>query len=190
LPNDRRSGALPEIAIAGRSNVGKSSLLNAIGRRRDLARVSKTPGRTQRLHFFREREKGFVLVDLPGFGYARASKQVRRQLSLDTDSYLQQRQALRALVLLLDVRRDPESEEHGLADFASSRGVDVLRVATKVDKLGRVERQRRLRVLESAGLGPWLPFSAVSGEGRDVLIAALTRLVGPRTSSEPSGLGT
>jgi GTP-binding protein len=186
LPSQSRRGALPEIAIAGRSNVGKSSLLNVIGRRRDLARVSKTPGRTQRLHFFRERERGFVLVDLPGFGYARISKQVKRRLSQDTESYLQERDALRALVLLLDVRRDPEDEEHALSDFASSRGVGFLCVATKVDKLGRGERQRRLRALEGAGLGPWLPFSAASGEGREALIEALTRLAGCHASSESS----
>ncbi len=152
--------------------------------------MSKTPGRTQRLHFFREREKGFVLVDLPGFGYARDSKEVKRQLSLDIESYLQERDALRALVLLLDVRRDPEAEEHALADFAASRGVGLLCVATKVDKLGRGERQRRLRALDAARLGPWLPFSATSGEGREALIEALTRLVGSRASSESSGFGS
>lgn len=190
MPSERRSGALPEIAIVGRSNVGKSSLLNVIGGRRDLARVSKTPGRTQRLHFFRERKKGFVLVDLPGFGYARVSKQVKRQLSLDTESYFQERDALRALVLLLDVRRDPEADEHALADFAASRGVGFLCVVTKVDKLGRGERQRRLRALDGAGLGPWLPFSAVSGEGREALIEALTRLAGSSASSGSSGFGS
>jgi GTP-binding protein len=160
--------------------------LNAIGRRRGLARVSKTPGRTRRLHFFRERERGFVLVDLPGFGYARVSKEVKRQLSGDTESYLQERGALCAVVLLLDVRRDPEAEERALADFAASRGVGFLRVATKVDKLARGERRRRLRVLEEAGMGPWLAFSAASGEGREGLIEALTRLA--RSGASPASV--
>jgi GTP-binding protein len=152
--------------------------------------VSKTPGRTQRLHFFRERERGFLLVDLPGFGYARVSKEVKRQLSLDTDSYLHGREALRAVVLLLDARRDPEAEERALADFAASRRVGFLCVATKVDKLARGERQRRLRALEETGMGPWLVFSAASGEGREGLIEALTRLARSKPSSEFFEIGS
>ncbi len=149
-----------------------------VGGRRDLARVSKTPGRTQRLHFFRERQRGFVLVDLPGFGFARVSKTTRRQLAIDVETYLRTREVLRGLVLLLDVRRDPQPEERLLADFAASRQVSLLCVATKVDKVPRGELGRRLRVLEEAGLGPWLTFSAPSGEGRDAVIEAMTRLVG------------
>jgi GTP-binding protein len=188
-PGERSANAPPEIAIAGRSNAGKSSLLNVIGGRRDLARVSKTPGRTQRLHFFRERQRGFVLVDLPGFGFARVSKQTKRQLSLDVEAYLRARATLRGLVLLLDVRRDPQAEERMLADFVASRGVGLLCVATKVDKLGRAERLLRLRALDEAGFGSWLTFSAVSGEGRDAVIEAMERLAGPRAlagSAEPS----
>lgn len=182
-PGERSADALPEIAIAGRSNAGKSSLLNVVGGRRDLARVSKTPGRTQRLHFFRERQRGFVLVDLPGFGFAQVSKETKRQLSLDVEAYLRARPTLRGLVLLLDVRRDPQAEERMLADFAASRNVGLLCVATKVDKLGRAERLRRLRALDKAGFGSWLTFSAVSGEGRDAVIEAMERLAG---SAEPS----
>src|SRR5262249_15214256 len=138
-PSEHRARALPEIAIAGRSNAGKSSLLNVIGGRRDLARVSKTPGRTQRLHFFRERHRGFVLVDLPGFGFARVSKTTKRQLAVDVETYLRERAVLHGLVLLLDVRRDPGEEERLLADFVASRRVSLLCVATKVDKLPRAE---------------------------------------------------
>jgi GTP-binding protein len=188
-PGERSADAPPEIAIAGRSNAGKSSLLNVIGGRRDLARVSKTPGRTQRLHFFRERQRGFVLVDLPGFGFARVSKETKRQLSRHVEAYLRARPTLRGLVLLLDVRRDPQTEERMLADFAASRGVRLLCVATKVDKLGRAERLRRLRALDEAGFGSWLAFSAVSSEGRDAVIEAMERLAGPRAlagSAEPS----
>jgi GTP-binding protein len=164
-------------------------LLNVIGGRRDLARVSKTPGRTQRLHFFRERHRGFVLVDLPGFGFARVSKTTKRQLAIDVETYLHERAVLRGLVLLLDVRRDPEEEERLLANFAASRQVSLLCVATKVDKLPRGELQRRLRILGGAGLGPWLTFSATSGEGRDAVIEAMSRVVGAdarSASSEPS----
>jgi GTP-binding protein len=186
-PGERSPDAPPEIAIAGRSNAGKSSLLNVIGGRRDLARVSKTPGRTQRLHFFRERQRGFVLVDLPGFGFARVSKETKRQLSLDVEAYLRARPTLRGLVLLLDVRRDPQAEERMLADFVASRAVGLLCVATKIDKLGRAERLRRLRALDEAGLGSWLAFSAVSGEGRDAVIEAMERLAGPRALAGSAG---
>jgi GTP-binding protein len=152
--------------------------------------VSKTPGRTQRLQFFREREKGFVLVDLPGFGYARVSKEVKRRLSRDTEAYLQEREALCAVVLLLDVRRDPEAEERALADFAASRRIGFLCVATKVDKLARGERQRRVRALEEAAMGPWLLFSAASGEGREELIEALARLARSGASSATFEVGS
>ena len=154
---------LPEIAIVGRSNAGKSSLLNILGGRHDLARVSKTPGRTQRVHFFAERRHGLAVVDLPGYGFARASKA--------------ERELLRGLVLLLDVRRTPEEDERVLVDLARSRRLGVVRVATKVDKLGRTERVRRLRELDRAGLGPWLPFSASTREGREAIVAAITELI-------------
>ena len=184
-PGERSPDAPPEIAIAGRSNAGKSSLLNVIGRQHNLARVSKTPGRTQRLHFFRERQNGFVLVDLPGFGFARVSRETKRQLSLEVEAYLDARPTLRGLVLLLDVRRDPQTEERMLADFAMARRVGLLCVATKIDKLGRAERLRRLRALDAAGFGSWLTFSAVGGEGRDAVVQAIERLAGSRISAEP-----
>ena len=184
-PGERSPDAAPEIAIAGRSNAGKSSLLNVIGRRHNLARVSKTPGRTQRLHFFRERQKGFVLVDLPGFGFARVSREIKHQLSLEVEAYLDARPTLRGLMLLLDVRRDPQTEERMLADFATARRVGLLCVATKVDKLGRAERLRRLHALDEAGFGSWLTFSAVSGEGRDAVVQAIERLAGSRIPAGP-----
>jgi len=123
-----------------------------------------------------------VLVDLPGFGFGRVSKETKRRLGVEVEGYLRARPALRGLVLLLDLRRDPQAEERMLADFAASRGVGLVCVATKVDKLGRAERQRRLRALDEAGLGPWLSFSAASGEGRDDVIEAMERLAASRTS--------
>ena len=168
---------LPEIAIVGRSNAGKSSLLNILGGRHDLARVSKTPGRTQRVHFFAERRHGLAVVDLPGYGFARASKAEREQFAAAAERYLLERELLRGLVLLLDVRRTPEEDERVLVDLARSRRLGVVRVATKVDKLGRTERVRRLRELDRAGLGPWLPFSASTREGREAIVAAITELI-------------
>jgi GTP-binding protein len=139
--------------------------------------VSKTPGRTQRVHFFAERRAGLAVVDLPGYGFARASKADRARFAAAAERYLLEREPLRGLVLLLDVRRAPEEDERALAELARSRGLGLVRVATKVDKLGRGERARRFRDLDGAGLGPWLPFSAISREGRDAIVAAIVGLV-------------
>lgn len=165
--------SLPEIAVAGRSNAGKSSLLNRLGGRRDLARVSRTPGRTRRLHFFEG--AGFALVDLPGFGFARASREARASFGRSVEEYLTRRSNLRGLLLLADVRRGPGDEEAEIERFAAARGIAVVRVATKVDKLGRAERARLLGRLER-GCGPWIPFSARNGEGTGALVDALARL--------------
>jgi len=151
-------------------------LINTLGGRHGLARVSKTPGRTQRLHFFAERRLGLALVDLPGYGFARASKDDRARFADAAERYLLEREPLRGLVLLIDVRRTPEADERMLVALARSRGIGLVRVATKVDKLGRAERARRLRDLDGAGLGPWLAFSATSREGRDAVVRAIAEL--------------
>jgi len=164
---------VPEIAVAGRSNAGKSSLLNSIAGRRNLARVSKTPGRTQRLHFFFDKRAELALVDLPGYGFAKASKQDRARFAEAVERYLTSRENLRALLLVMDIRRVPEDDERLLVDFTSSRGLGLTLVATKVDKLRRAERGRRLRELERATGAAWIEFSAETGEGRERVIEAL-----------------
>jgi len=147
-----------------------------LGGRRDLARVSKTPGRTQRIHFFAERGRGLAVVDLPGYGFARVSKADRERFTEAIEKYVIERELLRGVVLLLDVRRSVEDDERSLADLTERRGIGLACVATKVDKLGRAERERRFRELDGAGLGRWLPFSAISGEGRDGVAAAVVEL--------------
>jgi len=166
------------VAIVGRSNSGKSSLLNLLGGRHDLARVSKTPGRTQRIHFFAERKLGLAVVDLPGYGFARVAKTDHARFTEAIERYLIERAELRGIVLLLDVRRSVEDDERALAELAARRGVGLVCVATKVDKLGRSERARRFRELDEAGLGKWLPFSALTREGRDDIAAALVAVAG------------
>lgn len=175
-PEEFPRWALAEVALVGRSNSGKSSLLNCLAGRRDLARVSKTPGRTRRLHFFADPRAGVALVDLPGYGFARAGKAERERFAAAVDRYLRDREPLRALVLLIDVRRAPDEDERLLVEFAGSRGLGVVRVATKVDKLGRGERARSLRRLDGAGLGPWIPFSSTTREGREAVIDAVVAL--------------
>jgi GTP-binding protein len=162
----------PEVAFAGRSNVGKSSAINRILGRHGLARTSSTPGRTQQLNFFAVDDRiGFV--DLPGYGYARVSKAARAAWRPLVESYLGTRGTLAGVVLLVDVRRGLEEEEHALLDFVTALAVPALVVATKVDKLGRNERTRMERALATAPV-PVVAFSAVTGEGVDDVWRAIT----------------
>jgi GTP-binding protein len=155
--------SLPEIAFAGRSNVGKSSAINRLVGRRGLARTSSTPGRTQQLNFFAIDDR-LVLVDLPGYGYAKVSKAARDAWRPLVESYLGTRGTLAGVVLIVDVRRGLEEEEHQLLDFLAVLSVPVLVLATKIDKLNLGERTKALRTLAAAAI-PVVPFSAVSGIG-------------------------
>ena len=125
---------LPEIAFVGRSNVGKSSLLNRLVRRRAFARVSRTPGRTREINFFAVNEQ-FVLVDLPGYGYARVSKTRRQEWRPMLNRYLTRTNQLRGVVMLLDVRREPTDDDRAMLDFLGEHEVPVLIAVTKIDKL-------------------------------------------------------
>lgn len=172
---------LPEVAFAGRSNCGKSSLVNTLVERRRLARVSRTPGRTQLVNFFQVNDR-IVLVDLPGYGFAQVPLEVRAAWGPMVERYLREREALRALVLLLDLRRDPGEEEHRLVAWCAARGLPVVHVATKVDKLPPSRRTLRLRAHAAAfDVRPpaVLPFSSVTRDGRDTLWTRLLALSDP-----------
>jgi GTP-binding protein len=169
----------PEIAFAGRSNVGKSSLINTLVRRRKAARVSHTPGRTREIHFFAVNDL-FTLVDLPGYGYARISKERRAEWKPLIEGYLTDTPALRGVVQLLDARRDPTVDDLDMLDFLAELGVPTIVVATKVDKLKTADRAVRLADLaKHAGMSEdqVVPFSAVTGEGRSDLAEATLALV-------------
>lgn len=170
---------LPEIAFSGRSNVGKSSLLNKLVRRKALARVSGTPGKTREINFFRVND-AFHLVDLPGYGYARVSKAARDAWRPLIEGYLQASEHLRGVVQLIDARHAPSSDDLRMMDFLASLGVPTIVVATKVDKLSRAERGSTLVTL-AARLGiedeQLIPFSARTGEGRDELAQAVVSLL-------------
>ena len=168
--------ALPEVAVLGRSNVGKSSLINRLVARRSLARASGTPGKTRLLNFFRivRPEGEFVLVDLPGYGYAKVSKHERRGWQALVESYLARRRNLRLAILLQDVRRDPGPDEIDLLPWLAARDVPVVGAATKVDRLNARERQTRLRALLDAGLPiEWIATSGRTGEGVEALWARI-----------------
>ncbi len=156
-----------EVAFCGRSNVGKSSLLNALVGMKNLARTSKTPGRTRSLNFFALGEE-LGLVDLPGYGYARMPKEQARRLSSLLTSYIERRRNLAALVMLVDARRGPEQEELDLAQSARRRAIELIVAATKCDKLRRSERARAVAAFEPLGAKPIL-CSARDGEGIEEL---------------------
>ena len=185
----RPETTLPEVAFAGRSNVGKSSLLNQLVRRKAFARVSRTPGRTREINFF-EVNGRFVLADLPGYGYARISKERRAEWRPLIEGYLRRSPSLRGVVLLIDVRRDPTEDDLQMLDFLSEIGTPTIIALTKIDKLSSHAGAVRVRELTAAlGLDEdqVIPFSAHTGRGRDELAAALVALVettGPGAEAE------
>ncbi|HEX8945303.1 MAG TPA: ribosome biogenesis GTP-binding protein YihA/YsxC [Gemmatimonadaceae bacterium] len=175
----RPDAVLPEVAFAGRSNVGKSSLLNRLVHRKKFARVSNTPGRTREINFFKVND-AFVFVDLPGYGYARVSKEKRAEWRPLIESYLRRSAQLRGIVQLLDVRHDPTNDDRTMLDFLSEIGVPTIVVLTKIDKLTAAERRKRLAELPlRLGLDTEqvIAFSAATGEGRDELGAAIESLL-------------
>ncbi len=133
----------------GRSNVGKSSLINALIGRKALAHTSKTPGKTRTANVYNIEDR-FYLVDLPGYGYAKASRTERRSFQSLVQAYLSTRQELAGAVWLLDVRRDPSAEDRAAAELLSERGLPVLAAITKADKLGRSRRAEQARAISAA----------------------------------------
>jgi GTP-binding protein len=169
---------LPEIALLGRSNVGKSSLLNRLAGRQRLAFASSKPGTTRLLHFYRIERPGRVLllVDLPGYGWARVARSERAAWSALVEGYLEGRPPLHACLLLQDLRRDVTDDELDLIDWLAERGVPVLVVLTKCDKLAASPRRARIAALTTAyGLPATrvIPTSARTGEGLPALWQAI-----------------
>jgi len=185
----------PEIAFAGRSNVGKSTLLQALMQRRGLVRISSTPGRTRLINFFRvvvapeggrgpESRRELYFVDLPGYGYAKVSKSEREKWLPFVDQYLSERAALKVLVLLVDPRREtagrepPLFDETEIAKYVAARGVLVLAVMTKADKLAKHERKPALDKLKRALGLPVIAVSATDGDGVDELWRRIANAIG------------
>jgi GTP-binding protein len=173
----------PEVAFLGRSNVGKSSLLNRLVQRRQLARTSRTPGKTRLVYWYRVERPGraLLLVDLPGYGYAKVSKAERRQWKDLVESYLEGREALRAAVLLQDLRRDLSKDESSLLEWLAERDVPGIVALTKVDKLKPMRRAQRLRAIAASMALPRqrvVATSAETGIGIADLWRAIDALVG------------
>ena len=178
IPRDRR----PEIAVAGRSNVGKSSLLNRLLGRKKMAKVSSTPGKTRSLNFFLVNER-FYLVDLPGYGYAKVSKQMRQNWGELIETYLNKSEHLIGLVLLLDCRREPTATDFQLLQWLSERRLPTLVAVTKIDKLSRDKGMRKVQQVEKELGVPTIGFSAVTGAGKNELVTAIHHLVHEHTNN-------
>ncbi|NIQ88094.1 MAG: YihA family ribosome biogenesis GTP-binding protein [Deltaproteobacteria bacterium] len=171
---------LPEVAFAGRSNVGKSSLINKILNRKKLVRTSKTPGRTQLLNFFEINEL-WRFVDLPGYGYAKVPKEVQKRWRPMVENYLTTRVNLRGMVWLLDIRREVSKEDLTLWDWLRTKELTVIVVITKADKLSKNKRNKQAAsIAKSLGMKAreLIQFSAISGEGKDEIWEALRQLLG------------
>ena len=170
---------LPEIAFAGKSNVGKSSLINGIMNRKSLARTSAQPGKTQTINFYNVND-AFYLVDLPGYGYARVSEEVKAKWGKMVERYLKQSRQLRAVFLLIDIRHEPSANDRQMYDWILSQGYHPIIIATKLDKLNRSQvpaAVKRVREGLKAEKGTVvLPFSALTKQGREEIYEVIEKL--------------
>jgi GTP-binding protein len=178
LPNQIPTIDAPQVALAGRSNVGKSTLVNCLAGRKGLAKISATPGKTRSLNFYQAQPAGYCLVDLPGYGYARCSKAEREKWGQLIEEYLKKTDQLRAVVALVDCRLPPQRLDVELVDWLRSRRIPVLVVLTKADKCSQREREaqkKQWRELAQPAVPPIL-FSGKTGLGREALCRVLSEI--------------
>ena len=160
------TGQIPEIAFSGRSNVGKSSLINTLINRKGIAKTSSTPGRTQSINFI-DINNSLYFVDLPGYGYARVPDSVKKDWRQLIEGYLEKRENLKLVILIIDSRRDPREDEAQFADWLKLNGISYAVVITKIDKLKKGKRLKSYSAWQKfLGVENVLPFSAVTGEGK------------------------
>jgi GTP-binding protein len=167
----------PHVALAGRSNVGKSTLINCLAGRKALAKISSTPGKTRSINYYEVESHGFALVDLPGYGYAKRSKAEREQWKRLIEEFLTKSPGLKAVTLLLDCRIAPQANDQEMAAFLTQSRLPLLPVLTKADKCKQRERsQRQKQWTEILRQNPPLIFSGAIGLGADALRESLTKL--------------
>ena len=169
---------LPEFAFSGRSNVGKSSLINTLLNRKGFAKTSATPGRTQSINFM-EINKAFCFVDLPGYGYANVPLSVRKKWLPLIEGYLKDRSTLRLVIIIGDIRREPQEEEMLYAAWLNQHGIPLMIVLTKIDKVTKQQQIKSLKLWKNR-LGierEIILFSAATGEGKDRIWKHLTMFI-------------
>ena len=170
----------PEIAFAGKSNVGKSSLINALMNRKSYARISATPGKTQTINFYNVNH-AMYLVDLPGYGYAKVSQSVKEQWGKLIERYLHESKQLKAVFLLVDIRHDPSENDKTMYNWILHNGYQPIIIATKADKLKRSQIQKHVKAIkEGLQLKPGsvvIPFSAQSKQGREEIWNLVEKLL-------------
>jgi len=173
-------GQLPEIAFAGRSNVGKSSLINSLVNRKNLVKVSSTPGKTRTINFFIVNDK-LILVDLPGYGYAEVSKSEKMKWAPMIEEYLKNRENLKSVVLLVDIRHKPTSDDKMMYDFIKYYKEKVIIVATKRDKISNNTVQKNLNIIrETLGTDEkdiLIPYSSENHLGRKELWREILKII-------------
>ena len=178
---------LPEFAFAGKSNVGKSSLINGLLNRRALARTSSQPGKTQTINFYNVNDS-LYFVDLPGYGYAKVSVEVKAKWGKMIERYLKKSKMLKCIFLLIDIRHDPSANDKMMYDWIVSNGYKPVIIATKLDKLKRSQIQKHVKMVrEGLGLAKediLIPFSAETKQGRDEIWALIDSLQNPVSESE------
>jgi GTP-binding protein len=169
---------LPEFAFSGRSNVGKSSLINTLLNRKGFAKTSATPGRTQSINFM-EINKTFCFVDLPGYGYANVPLSVRKKWLPLIEGYLKDRSTLHLVIIIGDIRREPQEEEMLYAAWLNQHGIPLMIVLTKIDKVTKQQQMKSLKLWKNRlGIeGEIILFSAATGEGKDRIWKHLTMFI-------------
>ena len=170
----------PEVAFAGKSNVGKSSLINGLMNRKSLARTSSQPGKTQTINFYNVNEQ-IYLVDLPGYGYAKVSEAVKAKWGRMIEDYLHQSPTLRAVFLLIDIRHEPSGNDRLMYHWICEQGYEPIIIATKLDKIKRSQVQKQLKILrQGLEVRPgtqMIPFSAETKQGREEIWALIDQLI-------------
>lgn len=171
---------LPEIALAGRSNVGKSSIINSLLNRRNLARVAAEPGKTRQINFYNI-DNAFFFADLPGYGYARVSKIEKESWGEMIETYLNSREQLQLIIMLVDIRHAPSQDDQTMFDWLVTKNRSHLVVATKLDKINQGQVQKQLKNIRSTlAMNPdetLIPFSAVTGQGRDEIWNQIRQII-------------
>lgn len=170
---------MPEVAFAGKSNVGKSSLINGLLNRKSLARTSQSPGKTQTINFYNV-NKELYFVDLPGYGFAKVSKETQQKWGVMIEKYLKTSKQLRAVMLLIDIRHEPSANDRNMYDWIVTNGYSPIIIATKLDKINRSQKDKHIKMIKNSLNVPKdtivIPFSAQTKQGREDILNIISEV--------------